>query len=77
MFLIYCLDRHVLADNGSRVAFYWENEKGNCRIITYKDMYDEVNRLANYYKSLGLKKEIVSLFICLAMLAVEQMKWYH
>ena len=51
-----CLDRHVLAGNGSRVAFYWENEKGDCRVLTYKDMYDEVNRLANYYKSLGLKK---------------------
>lgn len=51
-----CLDRHILAGNGSRVAFYWENEKGDCRILTYKDMYDEVNRLANYYKSIGLKK---------------------
>ena len=37
-----CLDRHVLAGNGDRVAFHWEGEPGDTRTITYAELLDEV-----------------------------------
>ena len=51
-----CLDRHVEAGNGDRVAFYWEGEPGDKRTITYADMTAEVKRLANVLLSMGVKK---------------------
>jgi len=42
-----CLDRHVAAGHGSRVAFHWEGEPGDTRTITYADLKDEVCRAAN------------------------------
>ena len=51
-----CLDRHVLAGLGDKVAFYWEGEPGDSRVITYAQLLDEVQRFANVLKSLGIKK---------------------
>jgi acetyl-CoA synthetase len=51
-----CLDRHVEADGGDKVAYYWEGEPGDERTITYRDLYEEVCRLANGLKSLGVRK---------------------
>ena len=51
-----CLDRHVLAGRGDKVAFYWEGEPGDSRVITYAQLLDEVQRFANVLKSLGIKK---------------------
>ena len=51
-----CLDRHVLAGNGDKVAFYWEGEPGDSRVITYSQLLDEVQRFANVLKTLGVKK---------------------
>ena len=51
-----CLDRHVLAGRGDKVAFYWEGEPGDGRAITYKELLDEVSRFANSLKSLGVEK---------------------
>ena len=51
-----CLDRHVLAGRGDKVAFYWEGEPGDSRIITYAQLLDEVQRFANVLKNLGIKK---------------------
>ena len=42
-----CLDRHVAAGKGDKVAFYWEGEPGDTRVITYADLLDEVQRFAN------------------------------
>jgi acetyl-CoA synthetase len=52
-----CIDRH-LAKNANRVAFVWEpNERTESgRRVTYKQLYHEVNRLANVLKSFGIKK---------------------
>jgi acetyl-CoA synthetase len=50
-----CLDRH-LADNGDRVAYYWEGEPGEKRAITYRELYEETCRFANALKKLGVKK---------------------
>ncbi len=49
-----CLDRHVEAGHGDRVAYYWEGEPGDKRTITYADLLDEVQRFANVLKSLGV-----------------------
>ncbi len=51
-----CLDRHVLAGNGDKVAFHWEGEPGDKRTITYSDMLNEVSQFANVLKGLGVEK---------------------
>ncbi|MEX0848603.1 MAG: acetate--CoA ligase [Candidatus Dependentiae bacterium] len=51
-----CLDRHIQNGNGNKVAFYYKNEEGKKRIITYSDMFIEVNKLANVLKSMGISK---------------------
>jgi acetyl-CoA synthetase len=51
-----CLDRHVAAGRGGRVAFHWEGEPGDTRTITYAQLLDEVQRFANVLKSLGVAR---------------------
>ena len=51
-----CLDRHVLAGRGDKVAFHWEGEPGDRRTITYADLLAEVQLFANSLKSLGVAK---------------------
>src|SRR2546430_716943 len=51
-----CLDRHVEAGRGDRVAYHWEGEPGDTRTYTYADLKAEVCRFANVLKSLGVKK---------------------
>jgi acetyl-CoA synthetase len=51
-----CLDRHIEAGGGDKVAFYWEGEPGDERALTYREMLDEVCRLANALKELGVRK---------------------
>ncbi len=49
-----CLDRHVAAGRGDRVAFYWEGEPGDTRTISYAELLEEVRRFAAVLRSLGL-----------------------
>ena len=51
-----CLDRHVESGGGDKVAYFWEGEPGDERTITYREVYEEVGRLANGLKSLGVGK---------------------
>ena len=51
-----CLDRHVEAGSGDKVAFYWEGEPGDARVLTYADLLDEVQRFANALKGLGVQR---------------------
>src|SRR6266545_3783104 len=51
-----CLDRHVEAGGGDKVAYHWVGEPGDDRTITYAELRDEVARFANALKSLGVKK---------------------
>jgi acetyl-CoA synthetase len=53
---VQCLDRHVAAGNGDRVAFYFEGEPGDARALTYSDVLLDVCRIANGLKSLGVEK---------------------
>jgi len=49
-----CLDRHVEAGNGERVALLWEGEPGDERRITYAELTEEVKRTANVLQELGI-----------------------
>jgi acetyl-CoA synthetase len=49
-----CLDRHVLAGSGDRVAFHWEGEPGDVRSFTYAELTTEVKKAANALASLGV-----------------------
>jgi acetyl-CoA synthetase len=49
-----CLDRHVEAGHGQKVAYHWEGEPGDHRTITYAGLLDEVQRFANVLKDLGV-----------------------
>ncbi|MBU6316328.1 MAG: acetate--CoA ligase [Acidobacteria bacterium] len=49
-----CLDRHVLAGRGDKVAFHWEGEPGDTRTITYADLLAEVQQFSNVLKGLGV-----------------------
>jgi acetyl-CoA synthetase len=51
-----CLDRHVDAGNGDRVAYHWEGEPGDTRTLTYAELLTEVKTFANVLKGLGLEK---------------------
>ena len=47
-----CLDRHVAAGRGDKVAFHWEGEPGDTRTISYADLLAEVCRFANVLRGL-------------------------
>src|ERR1700730_7117618 len=59
-----CLDRHVEAGRGERVAFHWAGEEGEQRAITYAELHRDVQLLANALKSLGVDKgDIVGIYL--------------
>src|SRR5258707_14004401 len=47
-----CVDRHVEAGEGSKVAYHWEGEPGEARTISYADLLRDVSRFANGLKSI-------------------------
>jgi acetyl-CoA synthetase len=52
-----CVDRHVEAGQGSKVAYHWEGEpEEDRRTITFSDLLGEVVKLANALKRLGVGK---------------------
>jgi acetyl-CoA synthetase len=59
-----CLDRHVEAGNGDRVAFHWRGEEGEERDVTYEELLRDTKKLANALKDLGIEKgDIVGIFL--------------
>ncbi len=59
-----CLDRHVQAGNGDRVAFYWHGEEGEERELSYGELHRDVQRFANALKDLGIGKgDIVGIYL--------------
>ena len=50
-----CLDRHVLAGKGDKVAIHFEGEPGDTQTITYSELLGRVQRFANVLKGRGLK----------------------
>src|SRR5262245_5906077 len=51
-----CLDRHVEAGNGDRLAFHWRGEEGEERDITYAELHRDVQRFANALRDQGIGK---------------------
>ena len=49
-----CVDRHVQAGHGDRVAIHWEGEPGDSRAITYAELQREVAKTANALAGLGV-----------------------
>jgi acetyl-CoA synthetase len=79
-----CLDRHVLAGNGDRVAIHWEGEPGDSRSITYAELTAEVKKAANLLTSLGVQAgDRVAIYLpmipeaVIAMLAVARLGAVH
>jgi acetyl-CoA synthetase len=59
-----CLDRHVEAGRGERVAFNWLGEDGSERKVTYADLLADVERFANALKDLGIEKgDVVGIYL--------------
>jgi len=59
-----CLDRHVEAGNGDRVAFHWRGEEGEEEDVTYADLLRDVQKFANALKDNGIEKgDIVGIFL--------------
>jgi acetyl-CoA synthetase len=53
---VNCLDRHVRAGRGGKVAYFFEGEPGDRRTITYAELLDDVCRFANGLRELGIGK---------------------
>lgn len=61
---VNCVDRHVDAGKGDKVAFYWEGEPGDSRTITYGQLKDQVCQAANALVELGVRKgDVVAIYM--------------
>jgi acetyl-CoA synthetase len=59
-----CLDRHVEAGRGDKVAFHWRGEEGEERDVTYADLLRDVKRLANVLKDRGIEPgDVVGIYL--------------
>src|SRR6476660_9637847 len=79
-----CVDRHVEAGNGDRVAYHWRGEEGEELQITYADLHRDVQRFANALKDLGVSKgDVVAIYlpmipeVAVAMLACARIGAIH
>ncbi len=79
-----CLDRHVEAGLGDRVAIHWEGEPGDSRSITYAELTADVKRAANAMAALGIGQgDRVAIYLpvipeaVIAMLAVARLGAVH
>src|SRR5262245_4634867 len=59
-----CLDRHVEAGSGDRIAFHWRGEGGEERDITYAELHRDVQRFANALRDRGIRKgDVVCIYL--------------
>jgi acetyl-CoA synthetase len=79
-----CLDRHVAAGDGGRVAYHWRGEEGERRDVTYAELLDSTQRFANALKDLGVSKgDVVGIYlpmipeVAVAMLACARIGAIH
>src|SRR5215212_4894351 len=79
-----CLDRHVEAGRGERVAFHWRGEEGEERDVTYAELLADVQRFANALKDRGIGPgDVVGIFlpmipeVAVAMLACARIGAVH
>jgi acetyl-CoA synthetase len=81
---VNCLDRHVKAGLGDRVAFHWRGEEGEERDVTYAELHREVQRFANALRDRGIGKgDVVGIYlpmipeVAVAMLACARIGALH
>ncbi len=79
-----CLDRHVEAGKGDKVAFHWRGEQGEQRDVTYAELLADTKRLANALVDNGVEKgDVVGIFmpmipeVVVAMLACARIGAIH
>jgi acetyl-CoA synthetase len=79
-----CLDRHVEAGNGDRIALYFEGEPGDSKTYTYAELTHEVKKAANVLTSLGIEHgDRVAIYLpmipeaIISMLAVARLGAVH
>ena len=79
-----CLDRHVEAGNGDKVAFHWRGEQGEERDVTYAELLRDTQKFANALKDHGIGKgDVVGIFlpmipeVAVAMLACARIGAIH
>ncbi|MBK5238467.1 MAG: AMP-binding protein, partial [Actinomycetales bacterium] len=79
-----CLDRHVLAGNGDRIALHWEGEPGDTATFTYAELTAEVKRAANVLLKHGIESgDRVAIYMpmipeaVIAMLAIARVGAVH
>jgi acetyl-CoA synthetase len=79
-----CLDRHLEAGLGDKVAIHWEGEPGDTRTLTYADLHRSVNQAANALLALGVApKDRVTIYMpmipeaAIAMLACARIGATH
>ncbi len=79
-----CLDAHLQQGLGERTALIWEGEPGENRQLSYRELHEEVCRLANALKSLGVGQgDVVSIYmpmtpeLVVAMLATVRIGAIH
>jgi acetyl-CoA synthetase len=53
---VNCLDRHMRTATRNKAALVWEGEPGDRRVLTYRDLYRDVNKFANVLKALGVRR---------------------
>ena len=79
-----CLDRHVEAGNGDRVAFHWHGEEGETRDVTYAELLEQTARFAGALRDLGVEQgDVVGIYlpmipeVAVAMLACTRIGAVH
>ncbi|MCP4482830.1 MAG: acetate--CoA ligase [bacterium] len=51
-----CVDRYIDTPKRNKAAIIWEGEPGDSRVLTYWDLYREINKCANVLRNMGVKK---------------------
>ena len=79
-----CLDRHVAAGLGDRVAYHWRGEEGEERDLTYAELLADTQRFANALRAHGIEKgDVVGIYlpmipqVVVAMLACARIGAVH
>jgi acetyl-CoA synthetase len=79
-----CLDRHVEAGRGERVAYHWRGEEGEERDVTYAELLADTQRFANALRDHGIEKgDVVGIYlpmipqVVVAMLACARIGAVH
>jgi len=72
-----CVDKYQSSEISEQLSVVWEGEEGETRSLTYRELYEQVNKVANALRSLGLGKgDAIGLYmpmtieIVVAMLAI-------